>query len=75
MVYTVILFTAKWKQAWIQEKIGPWLTSSDPPPGKFLKSSPYILKQYLMNFERIFLSKKDKISVILRYFNKMRLRI
>ena len=44
------------------------------PPGKFLKSSP-ILKQYLMHFERIFLSKKDKISVILRYFNKMRLRI
>ena len=34
-----------------------------PPPGKFLKSSP-ILKQYLMHFEGIFLSKKDKISVI-----------
>ena len=44
-----------------------------PPPGKFLKYSA-ILKQYLMHFERTCLSKKDKISVILRYF-KMRLRI
>ena len=28
-----------------------------------------------MHFERIFLSKKDKVSVILKYFYKMRLRI
>ena len=35
----------------------------------------FILYFIKMHFERIFLFKKDKISVILRYFNKMRLRI
>ena len=44
------------------------------PPWKIFEIQS-ILKQYLMHFERIFLSKKDKISVILRYFNKIRLRI
>ena len=62
-------------QARIQEKIWPWLTSSDPSPPRKIFEIQSILKQYLMHFERIFLSKKDKISVILRYFNKMRLRI
>ena len=52
---------------------GKNLTMADfvcPPPRKIFEIQS-ILKQYLMHFEAIFLSRKDKISVILRYFKKM----